>query len=110
MTSKSSTIIEDMTMADFAPTHPGEVLLEDFLKPLGMSQYALAKAIGVPQIRVSEIVRGERAITPDTALRLARYFGTSAEFWTGMQATYDLETARDKVGARIEAEIAPHAA
>lgn len=97
-------------MADFAPTHPGEVLLEDFLKPLGMSQYALAKAIGVPQIRVSEIVRAERAVTPDTALRLARYFGTSAEFWLGMQATYDLEMARDKVGTKIEAQVRPRAA
>jgi addiction module HigA family antidote len=97
-------------MADFNTTHPGEVLIEDFLKPLGMSQYALAKAIGVPQIRVSEIVRGARAVTPDTALRLARYFRTSPEFWLGMQATYDLETARDEVGAQIEAEIEPRAA
>lgn len=97
-------------MADFNPTHPGEVLIEDFLKPLGMSQYALAKAIGVPQIRVSEIVRGARAVTPDTALRLARYFGTSPEFWLGMQATHDLEIARDKVGAQIEAQIGPRAA
>lgn len=97
-------------MSDFAPAHPGEVLLEDFLKPLGMSQYALAKAIGVPQIRVSEIVRGTRAVTPDTALRLARYFGTSAEFWIGMHSTYDLETARDEIGKRIEAEVGPRAA
>jgi addiction module HigA family antidote len=74
-------------MADFPPAHPGDVLREDFLKPLKLSQYALAKAIGVPQIRVSEIVNAKRAITPDTALRLARYFGTSAEFWIGMQAT-----------------------
>jgi addiction module HigA family antidote len=97
-------------MADFAPTHPGEVLLEDFLKPLDLTQYAVAKAIGVPQIRISEIVRGERAITPDSALRLARYFGTSAEFWLGMQATYDLEKARDSVGAEIEAKVHPRAA
>jgi len=97
-------------MADFAPAHPGEVLLEDFLKPLGMSQYALARALGVPQIRISEIVRGTRAVTPDTALRLARYFGTSAEFWIGMQATYDLEVARDAVGTRIDAEVGPRAA
>lgn len=97
-------------MADFAPAHPGEVLLEDFLKPLGMSQYALARALGVPQIRISEIVRGTRAVTPDTALRLARYFGTSAEFWIGMQATYDLEVARDAVGARIDNEVGPRAA
>ncbi|MGY6708758.1 MAG: HigA family addiction module antitoxin [Rhizobiaceae bacterium] len=97
-------------MPDFAPTHPGEVLLEDFLKPLGMSQYALAKAIGVPQIRISEIVRGTRAVTPDTALRLARYFGTTAEFWIGMQSTYDLETARDEIGERIASEVGPRAA
>ncbi len=97
-------------MADFAPAHPGEVLREDFLKPLGMSQYALAKAIGVPQIRVSEIVNGKRAITPDTALRLARYFGTSAEFWMGMQTTYDLELARDQIGKKINARVHPRAA
>ncbi|MBF0305280.1 MAG: HigA family addiction module antidote protein [Alphaproteobacteria bacterium] len=94
-------------MPDFPPAHPGEVLLEDFLKPLALSQYALAKAIDVPQIRVSEIVNGKRAVTPDTALRLARYFGTSAEFWVGMQATWDLETARDQVGAAIDAKVSP---
>jgi addiction module HigA family antidote len=97
-------------MADFPPAHPGEVLREDFLKPLGLSQYALAKAIGVPQIRVSEIVNGKRAITPDTALRLARYFGTSAEFWIGMQATYDLEMARDRIGKKINTRVRPRAA
>ncbi len=97
-------------MADFAPTHPGEVLREDFLKPLGMSQYALAKAIGVPQMRISDIINGRRGITPDTALRLARYFGTSAEFWIGMQATYDLETARDQIGAEIDNQVNPRAA
>lgn len=97
-------------MADFPPTHPGEVLREDFLKPLGLSQYALAKAIAVPQMRISDIVHGRRGITPDTALRLARYFGTSAEFWIGMQTTFDLETARDLIGAEIEAKINPRAA
>jgi len=97
-------------MADFAPAHPGEVLREDFLRPLGMSQYALARALAVPQIRISEIVNGKRAITPDTALRLARYFGTSPEFWTGMQATHDLELARDRVGADIAAKVRPRAA
>jgi len=95
---------------DFPPPHPGEVLAEDFLKPLALSQYALARAIGVPQIRVSEIVRGKRAITPDTALRLARYFGTSAEFWLGMQATRDLTVARAAVGAAIEGSVTPRAA
>lgn len=97
-------------MADFSPTHPGEVLLEDFLKPLEMSQYALAKALGIPQIRLSEIVHGKRSVTPDTALRLSRYFGTSAEFWLGMQSTYELELARDKSGAAIDAKIQPRPA
>lgn len=97
-------------MADFAPAHPGDVLREDFLKPMRLSQYALAKAIGVPQIRISAIVNGKRAITPDTALRLARYLNTSAEFWLGMQATYDLELARDKSGKKIHAEVRPRAA
>lgn len=97
-------------MADFAPTHPGEVLREDFLNPMGLSQYALAKAIAVPQIRVSEIVNAKRAVTPDTALRLARYFGTTAEFWIGMQATFDLETARDRSGAEIDSQVRPRAA
>jgi addiction module HigA family antidote len=97
-------------MTDFPPTHPGEVLLEDFLKRLGTSQYALAKALGVPEIRISELVRGKRAITPDTALRLARYFGTSAEFWLGMQTTYDLQLARERIGSKIEATVRPRAA
>ena len=97
-------------MADFPPTHPGDVLREDYLKPLGLSQYALARALGVPEIRISEIVNRKRAVTPDTALRLARYFGTSAEFWLGMQSLYDLETARDRVGSKIEATVKPRAA
>jgi antitoxin HigA-1 len=97
-------------MADFPPTRPGELLREDFLRPLGMSQYALAKALGVPEIRISEIVRGKRAVTADTALRLARYFGTTAEFWLGMQASYDLEVARARVGATIDAAVRPRAA
>jgi addiction module HigA family antidote len=97
-------------MADFPPAHPGDVLREDFLKPLGLSQYAVAKAIGVPQMRISEIVNGKRAITPDTALRLARYFKTSAELWMGMQTTYDLELARDRIGKKINARVQPRAA
>ena len=80
------------------------------MKPMGLTQYALAKALRVNQIRVSEIVNGKRAVSPDTALRLARYFGTSAEFWMGMQATYDLETARDQLGEAIAGQIAPRAA
>ena len=94
---------------NFPPAHPGDVLREDFLKPMGLSQYALAKALDIPQIRVSKIVRAKRAVTPDTALRLARYFGTSAEFWIGMQATHDLESARDSLGADIAAKIRPRA-
>lgn len=97
-------------MADFEPTHPGEVLLEEFMKPMGLTQYALARALGVTQVRVGEIVHGKRSISPDTALRLARYFGTSAEFWMGMQATYDLELAKDRLGARIAEQVAPRAA
>ena len=97
-------------MADFAPVHPGEVLREEFLKPLGMSQYALAKALGVSQVRISEIVNGKRSISPETALRLSRYFGTTAEFWIGMQATYELELARDRFYDSIGAEVTPRAA
>jgi addiction module HigA family antidote len=97
-------------MADFPPTHPGEVLRHDFLEPLAMSQYALAKALDVPEMRISDLVNGKRAVTPDTALRLARYFGTSPEFWLGMQQTYDLERTRDRVGAAIEATVEPRAA
>ncbi len=97
-------------MADFGPVHPGEVLKEDFLKPSGLSQNALAKAIGVPPIRISQIVRGKRAITPETALRLARYFGTSPEFWLGMQAHYDLEITRMKMGEAIEKTVRPKVA
>lgn len=85
----------------FPPPNPGEVLAEDFLRPLGLSHIALARAIGVPQIRVRSIVRGKRAITPDTALRLARVFGTSAEFWLAMQTAHDLMVAREAVGAAI---------
>ena len=87
------------------PIHPGEVLLEDFMRPLGLTQYALAKALHVTPMRISQIVRGERAITADTALRLARYFGTSPDVWLGLQARYDLDLARAKLGRRIEREV-----
>lgn len=97
-------------MADFLPVHPGEVLREDFLKPLGMSQFALAEALSVPEMRISAIVNGKRAITPDTALRLGRFFGTSPEFWLGMQTSYDLERTRDRIGAEIDAVVKPRAA
>ena len=87
------------------PIHPGEVLLEDFLQPLGVSQYRLAKDIAVPPRRVNEIVHGLRGISADTALRLARYFGTSAERWMNLQSRYDLERQRDEAEARILREV-----
>ncbi len=87
------------------PIHPGEVLLEEFLGPLGISQYRLAHAISVPPRRINEIVHGNRAISADTALRLSRFFGTSAQFWLNLQARYDLETERDRLGARLMSEV-----
>ena len=87
------------------PVHPGEVLLEDFMKPLGLSRYRVAKDIGVPTLRISQIVRGQRSITADTALRLARYFGTSAAVWLRLQARYDLEIAEMQLAERIEREV-----
>ena len=89
------------------PIHPGEVLVEDFLKPLGLTQYRLANAIHVPPRRVNEIVLGKRGITADTALRLARYFGTSAEVWMNLQIRYEVETARMEEGGLIERTIVP---
>jgi addiction module HigA family antidote len=82
--------------------HPGEVLLEEFLTPMGISQNALARSIGVPPRRINEIVLGKRAITADTALRLAHYFGTTEQFWMTLQASFDLEEARSKLGRRLE--------
>lgn len=87
------------------PVHPGEVLAEEFLGPLGLTQYRLAKDTSVPARRINEIVKGERAITADTALRFARYFGTSDLFWLNLQARYDLEVQRDRLGNRLEAEV-----
>jgi addiction module HigA family antidote len=87
------------------PVHPGEVLWEDFMRPLGLSRYRVAKDIGVPTLRISQIVRGQRAITADTALRLARYFGTSAVVWTRLQARYDLEVAERLIGEQITHEV-----
>ena len=88
-----------------SPIHPGEVLLEDFMKPLGLSQYRLAHDIGVTPIRISQIVNGQRAITVDTAMRLARYFGTSAAVWLRLQVRYDLEVAETELSARINREV-----
>lgn len=90
-----------------APVHPGEVLLEDFLKPLGVSQYRMAKAMGVYPRRLNEIVLGKRAITAETALRIARVLGTSAELWLNLQAHYELEVARDRWENLVEAETTP---
>ncbi len=87
------------------PVHPGEVLLEDFMKPLGLSTYRVAKDMGVPTLRISQIVRGHRAVSADTALRLARYFGTSPEVWMRLQAQYDLEVAQRQLTKRVEREV-----
>jgi addiction module HigA family antidote len=89
----------------FAPVHPGEILLEEFLKPMGITQYRLAQDINVPSRRINEIVHGDRAISADTALRLARYFGMSEIFWMNLQAHYDLEMQKDKLGGRLEREV-----
>jgi antitoxin HigA-1 len=87
------------------PIHPGEILMEEFLKPLGISQYKLAKDINVPARRINEIVHGKRSITADTALRLSRYFKLSERFWLNLQARYDLEVEKDKFRGRIESEV-----
>lgn len=87
------------------PIHPGVILLEEFLEPMGISQYRLAKAISVPARRINEIVHGKRAITADTALRLSRYFGMSDRFWMNLQARYDLELEKDRLGSRLEEEV-----
>jgi len=88
------------------PIHPGEVLLEDFLLPMELSQYRLAKDISVPPRRINEIVLRKRSITADTALRLARYFSTTERFWLNLQARYDLEVERDRLGSRLAQEVA----
>lgn len=93
-----------------APIHPGEILLEEFLKPLGISQYRLAKEINVPARRINEIVLGKRAISADTALRLSRYFGLSERFWINLQTRYDLEKEKDRLQDRLEKEVLVYAA
>ena len=87
------------------PIHPGEILLEEFLEPMDISQYRLAKDIGVPPRRINEIVKGKRGISADTALRLSRYFGTSERFWMNLQSRYDLEVEKDRLTGRLEAEV-----
>ena len=92
-----------------SPIHPGEILLEDFMKPLGLSQYRLAHDIGVTPIRISQIVNGQRSITVDTAMRLARYFRTSAAVWLRLQVRYDLEVAEGELSKKINKEVKVHA-
>jgi antitoxin HigA-1 len=107
---KSSTGKKRATAQRRVTTHPGDVLSEEFLKPLGMSVNALALARRVPATRIGAIVKGERPVTADTALRLARFFGTSAEFWITLQATHDLTKAQMESGGTIERDVRPRAA
>jgi addiction module HigA family antidote len=99
--SRSSTT----TKRRLTPVHPGEVLLEEFLKPLGVTQYRLAKSLTVPPRRINEIVHGKRGVSADTALRLARFFGTSERFWLNLQNSYDLDVERDRLGERLTEEV-----
>jgi addiction module HigA family antidote len=94
-----------MARQKMSPIHPGEVLLGEFLRPLGISQYRLAKEVSVPPRRINEIVRGQRAITADTALRLARYFQTTNQFWLNLQTHYDLEVEKDRLADRLKTEV-----
>ena len=95
-----------MREREFAPIHPGEILLEEFLEPMEISGYRLSKDISVDPRRINEIIHGKRAISADTALRLGRYFGTSARFWLNLQSHYDLEVQEQLLGARLEEEVA----
>jgi len=108
--SKSSTTPKGVAAPNRVTTHPGEVLSEEFLKPLGMSVNALALALRVPATRIGAIVKGERSVTADTALRLARFFGTTAEFWINMQAMHELTKTRMQSGVAIERDVRPRAA
>lgn len=94
-----------MARKRLSPVHPGEILLEEFLKPFGISQYRLAKDLSVPARRINEIVHGTRSITADTALRLSRYFGTTDRFWMNLQASYDLQVERKRLKSRLEREV-----
>jgi addiction module HigA family antidote len=98
-----------MKSTKIAPIHPGEILLGEFMEPLGLTQYALAKALEVPALRISQIVRGQRAVSADTALRLSRYFGTRPEWWLDLQTHYDLEVARDELEIKISRTVRPRA-
>lgn len=105
MTSRSSITTKGSRSQPLAPVHPGEILAEEFLVPLGISQYRLAIDISVPPRRVNEIVHGKRAISADTALRLARYFGTSERFWLNLQSRFDLEVEKSRLGTRLDKEV-----
>ena len=96
---------KQMTVRKLAPLHPGEVLFEEFMKPMGLSQNRLGRDLGVPPRRINEIIHGKRGVTADSVLRFARYFGTSARFWMGLQSDYDLETAEDKLSEKIAHEV-----
>jgi len=96
-----------MKKRDFPPIHPGEILVTEFLEPLGISQYRLAKDIGVTPRRINEIAHGRRAISADTALRLSHFFGMEAQFWLNLQARYDMETARNQLQDKIKKEVRP---
>ena len=87
------------------PIHPGEILLEEFLEPMGITQYRLAKDVSVPARRINEIVHGKRGISADTALRLSKYFGTTERFWMNLQIRYDLEVEKDRLGSRLDNEV-----
>ena len=99
-----------MVKRDFDPIHPGEILLEEFLKPMEITQYRLAKSISVPQRRISEIVQGKRSITADSALRLSRYFDMEAQFWLNLQSRYDLIKTEAETESRLDKEVTPPAA
>jgi len=99
-----------MTKRDFEPIHPGEILLEEFLEPMNISQYRLAKDISVPQRRISEITQGKRSITADTALRLGRFFGMEPQFWLNLQSRYDLLKTEEQLEGRLLKEVRPNAA
>lgn len=94
-----------MSAKKLPPIHPGEILLEEFLKPMDISQYRLAKSVSVPARRINEIVHGKRSITADTALRLSMFFGMSDRFWLNLQAKYDLEAEKDRLGSRLKSEV-----
>ena len=94
-----------MSAKKLPPIHPGEILLEEFLKPMDISQYRLAKAVSVPARRINEIVHGKRSVTADTALRLSMFFGMSDRFWLNLQTKYDLEVEKDRLGSRLKSEV-----